>query len=128
MFEKESQDYAMKEVASRQELYIKGRADIDADYEKVKKIWQDGAEFGYNKANEWHKLDWKKDSPDVDKLVRVKTKSGEEYICQTYLYYPTEDEIGYGSVIIQFEELNGDWVDDNEIGYWCYIEPFKEIE
>ena len=54
MFEKESQDYAMKEVASRQELYIKGRADIDADYEKVKKIWQDGAEFGYNKANEWH--------------------------------------------------------------------------
>jgi hypothetical protein len=50
MFEKESQDYAMREVAPRQELYIKGRADIDADYEKVKKIWQEGAEFGYNKA------------------------------------------------------------------------------
>lgn len=77
---------------------------------------------------EWHKLDWKKDFPDVDKLVMVRTKSGEEYICQTYLYYPTEDEIGYGSAIIQFEELNGDWVDDNEIGYWCYIEPFKESE
>ena len=45
MFEKESQDYAMREVAPRHELY--------ADYEKVKMIWQDGAEFGYNKANEW---------------------------------------------------------------------------
>jgi hypothetical protein len=78
----------------------------------------------------WHKLDWDKmeENPDVDKLVRVRTKSGEEYICQTYLYYPTEDEIGYGSAIIQFEELNGDWVDDNEIEYWCYIEPFKEIK
>ena len=75
---------------------------------------------------QWHKLDWKKDFPDVDKLVRVRTKSDEEYICQTYLYYPTEDEIGYGSVIIQFEELNGYWVDDNEIEYWCEIPTFDK--
>jgi len=54
MFEKESQDYAARETAPRQELYIKGRADIDADYENVKRIWREGAEFGYNKANEWH--------------------------------------------------------------------------
>lgn len=91
-------------------------------------LYQDGAEFGYNKTNEWHKLDWHEDFPDIDKLVRVRTKYGEEYICETYSYRPTEDEIGYGSVITQFEELNGDWVDDNEIEYWCYIEPFKEIK
>ena len=91
-------------------------------------LWQDGAEFGYNKANEWHKLDWHEDFPDIDKLVRVRTKYGEEYICETYSYRPTEDEIGYGSVITQFTELNGDWVDDNEIEYWGYIEPFKETK
>jgi len=75
---------------------------------------------------EWHKLDWKKDYPKLDRLVRVRTKCGEEYICDTYAYQPTEDEIGYGTILTQFEELNGDWVDDNEIEYWCYIEPFKE--
>ncbi len=75
---------------------------------------------------EWHKLDWEKDFPDVDKLIRVRTRSGAEYICKTYSYEPTEDEIGYGSVIIQFEELNGDWVDDNEIEYWCEIPTFDK--
>ena len=78
----------------------------------------------------WHKLDWDKaeENPDIDKLVRVRTRSRAEYICETYSYLPAEDEIGYGSVITQFSELNGDWVNDNEIEYWCYIEPFKEIK
>lgn len=75
---------------------------------------------------EWHKLDWEKDFPYVDKLIRVRTRSGAEYICETYSYKPAEDEIGYGHCITQFSELNGDWVDDNEIKYWCYVEPFKE--
>ena len=74
----------------------------------------------------WHKLDWKKDFPDVDKLIRVRTRSGTEHICETYSYEPAEDEIGYGHCITQFSELNGDWVDDNEVKYWCEIEPFKE--
>jgi len=89
-------------------------ADLETQIEKMK----------------WHKLDWDKaeENPNVDKLVRVRTRSGAEYICETYSYFPTEDEIGYGSVITQFAELNGDWVDDNEIEYWCYIEPFKEIK
>lgn len=72
----------------------------------------------------WHKLSEK--YPDVDKLVRVRTKYGEEYICETYDYMPAEDEIGYGTILTQFEQLDGDWVDDNEIEYWCYIEPFSE--
>lgn len=74
----------------------------------------------------WHKLDWEKDYPDVDKLIRVRTYSGEEYICETYSYKPTEDEIGFGHCITQFEELNGDWVDDNEVEYWCEIPEFTE--
>ena len=74
----------------------------------------------------WHELNWEKDYPKSDSLVRVRTKSGEEYICETYDYQPTEDEIGYGHIITQFGQLDGNWVDDNEIEYWCYIEPFKE--
>lgn len=74
----------------------------------------------------WHKLDWEKDYPKSDRLVRVRTKTGREYICETYDYMPAEDEIGYGTILTQFEQLDGDWVDDNEIKYWCYIEPFKE--
>ena len=69
----------------------------------------------------WHKLDWEKDYPELDRLVRVRTKSGEEYNCITYDYHPTEDEIGYGNILTQFEKLNGDWIDDNEIEYWCYL-------
>lgn len=74
----------------------------------------------------WHKLDWEKDYPKLDRLVRVRTKTGKEYICETYDYMPAEDEIGYGTILTQFEQLDGDLVDDNEIEYWCYIESFKE--
>lgn len=68
------------------------------------------------RMTEWHKLDWEKDYPESDRLVRVRTKSGEEYNCVTYDYHP-----------IGFEKLNGDWIDDNEIEYWYYIEPFKGV-
>ena len=94
----------------------------------IKESYIAGAEFGYNKANEWHKLDWEKDFPEADKLIRVRLRSGMEHICETCYYEPTEDEIGYGKLVISFYELNGEWVDDNDVLAWCYIEPFKENE
>ena len=55
MFEKEAQNYALDEVKHKQEWYIKHpEHSIDCDYEDIKKHWSKGAEFGYNKANEWH--------------------------------------------------------------------------
>lgn len=102
---------------------------FDYQVKQVMKLEKENTELKERAGeSKWHELDWHEDFPDVDKLVRVRTKYGEEYICETYSYCPAEDEIGYGSVITQFEELNGDWVDDNEIKYWCYIEPFKEIK
>ena len=72
----------------------------------------------------WHKLSEK--YPEADKLIRVHCHSGMEYICETCYYEPTEDEIGYGKLIISFYELNGEWVDDNEVIAWCEIPQFKE--
>ena len=39
---------------------------------------------------------------------------------------PTEDEIGYGKLVINFYELNGEWVDDNDIITWCEIPKYTE--
>jgi len=50
MFEKEAEEYAeenKKVYGSDEYAYI-------TDYNNVKKAFQKGAEFGYNKANEWH--------------------------------------------------------------------------
>ena len=132
MFEKESQDYAMREVAPRQELYIKGRADIDADYEKVKKIWQDGAEFGYKKgqsdqlvhkqyqlnqlrkANEWHYVK-DGDLPKATTPVLVILESGVPYVswissdkgwwfCTNY--YTGEDKvIAWKEIVLPKEDI-----------------------
>ena len=96
---------------------------VRAEHKNEIQAFLDGPKAG---RPQWHKLDCEKDFPDVDKLVRVRTRSGEEYICETYSYRLAEDEIGYGSVITQFEELNGDWVDDSDIEYWCEIPTFDK--
>ena len=75
---------------------------------------------------EWHKLSEK--YPEADKLVRVRLMSGMEHICEIFYYEPTEDEIGYGKLVINFYELNGEWVDDNEIIAWCEIPTFTDKE
>ena len=73
---------------------------------------------------QWHKLSEK--YPDADTLVRVRLMSGMEHICETCYYEPTEDEIGYGKLLINFYELDGEWVDDNDIIAWCEISTFDK--
>ena len=124
MFEKDAEEYRKENLCKKCNNHC--RAGMCTCSECKIKTFKDGAEFGYNKANEWHKLDWEKDFPEVDKLIRVRLRSGMEHICETCYYEPTEDEIGYGKLVISFYELNGEWVDDNDVLAWCYIEPFKE--
>ena len=131
MADKHAEEYVMREdtiTENDRVPFDNGYGFQTVDFEKeVKKGYKDGFLAGLKAGRpQWHKLDWEKYFPDVDKLVRVRTRSGAEYICETYSYFPAEDEIGYGSVITQFSELNGDWVDDNEIEYWCEIPTFDK--
>jgi hypothetical protein len=87
--------------------------------------WNNGFLTGLEASRpKWYKLSEK--YPDADKLVRVRLMSGMEHICETCFYEPTEDEIGYGKLVINFYELNGEWVDDNDIITWCEIPKYTE--
>ena len=115
-------DEEMEEMA---EEYVKSVIDVNAfDWKIVREIYLanfEGLKVGRPK---WHKL--REKYPEADKLVRVRLMSGMEHICETCYYEPTEDEIGYGKLVINFYELNGEWVDDNAIIAWCEIPKFKE--
>ena len=73
---------------------------------------------------QWHTLSEK--YPEVDTLIRVRLMSGMEHICETCYYEPTEDEVGYGKLIINFYELDGEWVDDNDVIAWCELPTFDK--
>ena len=94
---------------------------IITDREERKQAFLAGLKAG---RPQWHKLSEK--YPDADTLVRVRLMSGMEHICETCYYEPTEDEIGYGKLLINFYELDGEWVDDNDIIAWCEISTFDK--
>ena len=64
MFEKEAEEWWNNEYSP-------------SLYDNVSDVWQEGAEFGYNKANEWHYVkDGKKDLPrnNTEVLVLLENK------------------------------------------------------
>lgn len=62
MFEKEAEEF----VDSKKSFWRQGRTCIDS----VRQAYQKGAEFGYNKANEWHNLNKNyKDLPNEGEWV-----------------------------------------------------------
>ena len=90
MFEEDAQDYALSNI---------GRNDLLA------KAFKDGAEFGYNKANEWHFV--KDELPPVKKeycgrseLVLVLSKEKEMQYAQ---YVEKEKAWARGICEISFE-------------------------
>ena len=61
MFEKEAEEYAEENKEVDWEGFDKNKEDLE-------KAFKDGAEFGYNKANEWHYVkdgDYPKDNKPV---------------------------------------------------------------
>ena len=113
MFEKEAEEYVMREDV----ITENDRVPFDNGYgfqtvsfeDEVKKGFKDGAEFGYNKANEWHFVS-KEGHPTKDDIYLTIRKDGlhlgdyccggdGDIDCQSWCDYPSEEEIQDESVI-----------------------------
>lgn len=101
MFEKEVEDF----VDSKKSFWRQGRTCIDS----VRQAYQKGAEFGYNKANEWHFVS-KEGFPNKDDIYLIIRSDGlhlgdyccggdGDIDCQSWCDYPSEEEIQDDSVI-----------------------------
>ena len=115
MFEKEAQEWVKSHTKiENKESYVelKGPSAIES--------FEAGAEFGYNKANEWHDL--RKDPndlPDNGRRVLVKDKSRREYdvacLCRSK---GNSDFWSYERFISR--------VSDNYVIAWCELPKFEE--
>ena len=75
---------------------------------------------------EWHYVKDREDLPlEAGLHIRVVLHNGNEYICETDYYEPSEDEIGFGHLLIQLYS-NNEWIDDNDVYAWCEIPKFEE--
>jgi hypothetical protein len=54
MFEEESKEYANKWLEHVKDLELHHKEDDKPEYIRIEEAHQKGAEYGYNKANEWH--------------------------------------------------------------------------
>ena len=120
MFEKEAEEYAVLNAIQ----YIHNE-DIGfcTSEEEVRQAYQKGAEFGYNKANEWHRVSDK--LPEMDMLVYL-WKKGKDFPVVAYRHFPYGQkewvwncEWGSGFSISQLK--GRDYL-------WKEIIPPKEIE
>ena len=90
MFEKEAEEYVMRVDV----ITENNRVPFDNGYgfqtisfeDEVKKGFQDGAEFGYNKANEWHYV--KDEKPKDNEYVLIYTDLKNTYVARI----PTEKD------------------------------------
>ena len=103
MFEKEAEEYQIRK--HHQRLY--GHKPVVM--KELNTTFKDGAEFGYNKANEWHYVS-KEGFPNKDDIYLIIRKDGlqlgdyccggdGDIDCQSWCDYPSEEEIQDDSVI-----------------------------
>lgn len=75
----------------------------------------------------WHNLSkYPKDYPPAEITIRVVTYGGDQYICETDWYEPSEDEIGYGHLLVSMY-CNGECFDDSSVVLWSEI-PKIDVE
>lgn len=128
---KYSEDRDLEDVLKHPEKYVDSYAYTMNIVQMLRqKAYRDGYNVGAKENGiVWHDLRINPDDfPEAGKLVRVRLSSGMERICETEYYEPSEDEIGFGKLIILFYELNGEWVDDNEVIAWCELPKFEVEE
>lgn len=108
MFEKEAEERAEKYFYKNN--YEENRW---ADTHDLANMWQDGAEFGYNKANEWHY----NGVPD-------RTHSS----CLIFIKRLPQIRIAYWNCKVWKETLTEDIHDKDEVKAWKYLDFPKESE
>ena len=118
MFEKEAEKYAENNAYK-----------YASDYITCQEAYKDGAEFGYNKANEWHKQ-------DIDDIYDFISKdwSFKYFICimkdkslVTATGICDEDYSGGVSTYLDFDH-DDEKYSSEDIMWWKEITPPKEIE
>ena len=112
MFEKEAEEYAIENW----EHYEEGQNDSKA----LKQAYLAGAEFGYNKANEWHypsKGEYPKEGENV--LCYCKCRAEIKFCCVGHIVAGGDNKIRWWSSD-RSEELN--------VYAWKEITPPKELE
>lgn len=94
MFEKEAEYYAFDEVKHKQEWYIKHpEHSIDYDYEDIKKHWEKGAEFGYNKYKEELNQIGLALQSDMNKTIEQNIALKKELEKGNEWHYPSKGEL-----------------------------------
>ena len=66
MFEEVSKEYANKWLYHVKDLESHHKEDDKPEYIRILEAYQKGAEFGYNKANEWHFTNRNKEHQVID--------------------------------------------------------------
>lgn len=89
MFEKEAEEY-QKQI-QQEYLDLGKNGAYPPLWERIGELWQKGAEFGYNKANEWHYVK-DRDLPKGKDTVLIYWKSGNlKCVSVVEPYKVTED-------------------------------------
>ena len=134
MFEKEAEEY-IKEHTFFDEEYGVQSLDVVS-----KTIFQDGAEFGYNKANEWHYV---KDG-DLPKAYQkcyfiysnsygednkvIFSKYNINVLTGVYAFVIDEETDEETTEPCFYDDINDDEIDLSEVYAWKEIVLPKEIE
>ena len=87
MFEKEAEEYSVGKAHEHYNYLFEEHAGSPVDFARW--CFQDGAEFGYNKANEWHYVS-KGEYPKKRQLVLGIFQPSEYYTPTELVFYEKE--------------------------------------
>ena len=137
MFEKEAEEYLKAQCQKRKEEFVIKMPEVYiAD---IPQAFKDGAEFGYNKANEWHYVkdgDLPKENQecyfiysntyDFNNKVSF-AKSNIQVRTGIYSFFE-DDEGNLTTEPCFYDDVIGDEIDLSEVYAWKEIELPKEIQ
>lgn len=112
--EKEAEEWVIDNVCKDCSRYEKCKSKEHCTCKECsKEKWQDGAEFGYNEANEWHYV---KDG-DLPK------EFDKPYLCKVNGHFEVGYFMAYKEQPWHFDEY---YLDNEDVIAWCEIPTFKE--